>query len=94
MCNESNVFILFYFLWGCNGGALVFLGGAGAPASPSLAPPMCMSVCNVISMETLVSGLLCFMAYVKIHKAFFSSSISQTFFSVCPKSVLSGLPTI
>ncbi len=22
------------------GGALVFLGGAGAPASPSLAPPM------------------------------------------------------
>ncbi len=40
MCNESNVFILFYFLWGCYGGALVFLGGAGAPASPSLAPPM------------------------------------------------------
>ncbi len=36
MCNESNVFILFHFLWG----ALVFLGGAGAPASPSLAPPM------------------------------------------------------
>ncbi len=40
MCNESNAFILFYFLWGCYGGALVFLGGAGAPASPSLAPPM------------------------------------------------------
>ncbi len=40
MFNESNVFILFHFLWGCNGGALVFLGGAGAPASPSLAPPM------------------------------------------------------
>ncbi len=40
MCNESNVFILFNFLWGCYGGALVFLGGAGAPASPSLAPPM------------------------------------------------------
>ncbi len=28
--NESNVFILFHFLWGCYGGALVFLGGAGA----------------------------------------------------------------
>ncbi len=40
MCNESNVFIFFNFLWGCYGGALVFLGGAGAPASPSLAPPM------------------------------------------------------
>ncbi len=38
--NESNVFILFHFLWGCYGGALVFLGGAGAPASPSLSPPM------------------------------------------------------
>ncbi len=38
--NELNVFILFHFLWGCYGGALVFLGGAGAPASPSLAPPM------------------------------------------------------
>ncbi len=38
--NESNVFILFHFLWGCYGGALVFLGGEGAPASPSLAPPM------------------------------------------------------
>ncbi len=30
--------ILFYFIF--YGGALVFLGGAGAPASPSLAPPM------------------------------------------------------
>ncbi len=30
----------FIFLWGYYGGALVFLGGAGAPASPSLAPPM------------------------------------------------------
>ncbi len=42
--NESNVFILFHFLWGCYGGALVFLGGAGAPASPSLAPPMRPSI--------------------------------------------------
>ncbi len=29
---------LFYFIF--YGGAMVFLGGAGAPASPSLAPPM------------------------------------------------------
>ncbi len=36
MFNESNVFILFHFY----GGALIFLGGAGAPASPSPAPPM------------------------------------------------------
>ncbi len=33
MHNESNVFIMFnLFLWGCYGGALVFLGGAEAPA--------------------------------------------------------------
>ncbi len=29
---------IFYFMF--YGGAMVFLGGAGAPASPSLAPPM------------------------------------------------------
>ncbi len=39
MCLMSQMF-LFYFIF--YGGALVFLGGAGAPASPSLAPPMNM----------------------------------------------------
>ncbi len=37
MCLMSQMF-LFYFIF--YGGAMVFLGGAGAPASPSLAPPM------------------------------------------------------
>ncbi len=37
--NESNVFILFHFLWGAMG-VLWFSWGAGAPASPFLAPPM------------------------------------------------------
>ncbi len=37
MCLMSQMF-LFYFIF--YGGALVFLGGAGAPASPSLAPPV------------------------------------------------------
>ncbi len=37
MCLMSQMF-LFYFIF--YGGALVFLGGAGAPASPSLVPPM------------------------------------------------------
>ncbi len=35
MCLMSQMF-LFYFIF--YGGALVFLGGAGAPANPSLAP--------------------------------------------------------
>ncbi len=37
MCLMSQMF-LFYFIF--YGAALVFLGGAGAPASPSLAPPI------------------------------------------------------
>ncbi len=37
MCLMSQMF-LFYFIF--YGGALVFLGSAGASASPSLAPPM------------------------------------------------------
>ncbi len=36
-CVMSQMF-LFYFIF--YGGAMVFLGGAGAPASPSLVPPM------------------------------------------------------
>ncbi len=40
-CNES---IGFYFMLFFYGGALVFLGGAGAPASPSLAPPMSVHI--------------------------------------------------
>ncbi len=54
--NESNVFILFHFY----GGAMVFLGGAGAPANPSLAPPM-----NMI-MWILMFCCLLFFAHVKL----------------------------
>ncbi len=60
--NESNVFILFHFLWGCYGGALVFLGGAGAPASPSLAPPMTTS--------TLIFVYLLHKVYLNIYLNF------------------------
>ncbi len=48
MRDESNVFFFYIFclfnlLYIAMGGALVFLGGAEAPASPSLAPPMLRS---------------------------------------------------
>ncbi len=36
-CVMSQMFLIYFIFYG---GALVFLGGAGAPASPSLAPPM------------------------------------------------------
>ncbi len=41
--NKSNVFNLFNF-YGCNGGALVFLEGAEASASPSFALPMFITI--------------------------------------------------
>ncbi len=40
---------LFYFIF--YGGALVFLGGAGAPASPSLAPPMSLAIVDTRSLS-------------------------------------------
>ncbi len=50
MCNESKVFILFHIY----GGDLVFLGGAGAPASPSLAPLMQSVDINALVQMQLV----------------------------------------
>ncbi len=52
MCNESNVFILFHFY----GGAMVFLGGAGAPASHSLALPM---ISNEEEKPILICARVC-----------------------------------
>ncbi len=42
--NESNVFILFHFFMGVLWGALVFLRGAGAPASAAHANKPVFSV--------------------------------------------------
>ncbi len=36
----SKMFLIYFIYYGCNGGALVFLGGAEASASPSFALPM------------------------------------------------------
>ncbi len=36
----SKMFLIYFLSYGCNGGALVFLGGAEASASPSFALPM------------------------------------------------------
>ncbi len=40
----SNFFIIYFLSYGCNGGALVFLGGAEASASPSFALPMFITI--------------------------------------------------
>ncbi len=44
------------YIWGCYGGALVFLGGAEAPASPSLAPPLYIYIYIYITVITILVG--------------------------------------
>ncbi len=73
MCLMSQMF-LFYFIF--YGGVLVFLGGAGAPASPSLAPPMALGhtvcvadlerVCCITAAEKSASLLFCRRAAVAV----------------------------
>ncbi len=40
----SQMFLIYFISYGCNGGALVFLGGAEASASPSFALPMFITI--------------------------------------------------
>ncbi len=40
----STMFLIYFISYGCNGGALVFLGGAEASASPSIALPMFITI--------------------------------------------------
>ncbi len=40
----SKMFLIYLISYGCNGGALVFLGGAEASASPSFALPMFITI--------------------------------------------------
>ncbi len=40
------MFLIYLISYGCNGGALVFLGGAEASASPSFALPMFITIKN------------------------------------------------
>ncbi len=40
----SKMFLIYFISYGCNGGALVFLGGAKASASPSFALPMFITI--------------------------------------------------
>ncbi len=40
----SQMFLIYFISYGCNGGALVFIGGAEASASPSFALPMFITI--------------------------------------------------
>ncbi len=40
----SKMFLIYFLSYGCNGGALVFLGGAETSASPSFALPMFITI--------------------------------------------------
>ncbi len=42
------MFLIYFISYGCNGGALVFLGSAEASASPSFALPMFITIKKII----------------------------------------------
>ncbi len=52
----SKMFLMYFISYGCNGGALVFLRGAEASASPSFALPMFITIKKIIILH-LVLGV-------------------------------------
>ncbi len=50
-CVISKMFLIYFISYGCNGGALVFLGGAEASASPSFALPMFITIKKIIILH-------------------------------------------
>ncbi len=49
----SKMFLIYFISYGCNGGALVFLGGAEASASPSFALPMFITIKKIIILHLI-----------------------------------------
>ncbi len=47
----SKMFLIYLISYGCNGSALVFLGGAEASASPSFALPMFITIKKIIILH-------------------------------------------
>ncbi len=47
----SKMFLIYFIYYECNGGALVFLGGAEASASPSFALPMFITIKKIIILH-------------------------------------------
>jgi len=45
------MFLIYFISYGCNGGALVFLGGAEASASPSFALPMFITIKKILILH-------------------------------------------
>ncbi len=45
------MFFIYFIYYGCNGGALVFIGGAEASASPSFALPMFITIKKIIILH-------------------------------------------
>ncbi len=52
----SKMFLIYFISYGCNGGALVFLGGAEASASPSFALPMFITIKKIIILHLFLGG--------------------------------------
>ncbi len=55
----SKMFLIYFISYGCNGSALVFLGGAEASASPSFALPMFITIKKIIIMHLFLGSCHC-----------------------------------
>ncbi len=55
----SKMFLIYFISYGCNGGALVFLGGAEASASPSFALPMFITIKKIIILHLFLGVPSC-----------------------------------
>ncbi len=51
----SKMFLIYFISHGCNGSALVFLGGAEASASPSFALPMFITIKKIIILHLFLT---------------------------------------
>ncbi len=62
----SKMLLIYFISYGCNGGALVFLGGAEASASPSFALPMFITIKNQVrNLGVILETDLSFSSHVK-----------------------------
>ncbi len=52
----SKMFLIYFISYGCNGGALVFLGGAEASARPSFALAMFITIKKIIILHLFLGG--------------------------------------
>ncbi len=68
------MFLIYFISYGCNGGALVFLRGAEASASPSFALPMFITIKKIIILHLFLGATRGYAPGVCVFTSLFKSS--------------------